>query len=230
LEGTAGGNQVSERHTPIADRTFFFVTFAVKEEAAAFLPHAKTAAHLRTWITGMGRDNAQNAAQAMLARTRPDWVITAGFAGGLDPRLSTGTVIYSAPAGSVVESKLEASGAQRARFHCAGRIAVTAGEKALLRQQTGADAVEMESSVIEEVCREWNIPSAIVRVVSDSAEEDLPLDFNQLLTPRFEIHFGKLARALFLAPGKIPGLIRLQRRTALAATKLAEVLVAITRP
>jgi adenosylhomocysteine nucleosidase len=221
---------VSAGHTRAADRTRFFVTFAVKEEAAPFLRATKTAAHLRAWITGMGRENARHAAQTMLAQTRPDWVITAGFAGGLDPRLTAGTVIYSAPAGSPLESKLEAAGARRARFHCAARIAVTAGEKALLRRQTGADAVEMESSVIEEVCGQWNIPCATVRVISDTAEEDLPLDFNQLLTPGFGIHFGKLARELLFAPGKIAALIRLQRRTASAARKLAGVLVAVTRP
>jgi adenosylhomocysteine nucleosidase len=211
-------------------RTLFVVTFAVKEEASPFLRSAEKAAHLRTLITGMGRDNARKAAQRILAQERPGCVITAGFAGGLNPEIPTGTVIYSALPGSSLASNLEKTGARPVRFHCAERIAVTVEEKALLRQQTGADAVEMESAVIEEVCRESNIPSATVRVISDAAGENLPLDFNQLLTSRFQIHFGKLARELLVAPGKIPALLRLRKQTARAARRLAATLLAVTRP
>ena len=73
------------------------------------------------------------------------------------------------------------------------------------------------------------MPSAIVRVILDGAEEALPLDFNQLMGEDQRITSGKLALALAKAPSKISGLLRLQRQSRAAAKRLAEVLSQILR-
>ena len=88
-----------------------------------------------------------------------------------------------------------------------------------------ADAVEMESEVIQGICHERGIPCATVRVISDAAHEDLPLDFNQLAKPDLRLDYGKLLWAVAKAPGKIPALLRLQRNSTQAAQRLAEALV-----
>jgi adenosylhomocysteine nucleosidase len=97
-------------------------------------------------------------------------------------------------------------------------------EKTELRRTTGVDAVEMESEVIHTICRERGIPCATVRAISDSANDDLPLDFNQVSNPDLSLNYGKLAGALLRQPGKIPALLRLQRNCKLAAQRLADVL------
>jgi hypothetical protein len=152
-------------------------------------------------------------------------VLTCGFAGGLDPVLELASVVWDADAGFPGAAWLRDSGAVPGRFHCENRVAVTAVEKKALRQRTGADVVEMESGVIRRLCRERGIPSATVRVVSDTAGEDLPLDFNSLTTPDLRLDPMKLAFALIRAPGRIPELLRFQRRVSRAANRLAEVLV-----
>ncbi len=179
-------------------------------------------------VTGMGRENAARGSEKAL-EIRPAMVLTCGFAGGLDPALPVGTVVFDADPGFPLTDRLVAAGAVPVHFHCADRVAVTLAEKAALRRSTGADAVEMESSVIRAMCRELGIPSATVRVVSDAAGEDLPLDFNALMTAGMDIHFGKLAWGLVRSPGKIPELMRFQKRVARAADQLAETLSRMRR-
>ena len=116
------------------------------------------------------------------------------------------------------------AGAKPARFYCSDRIATTAVEKSKLRAETAADAVEMESAAVHAICRERGIPCATVRVISDAAGEDLPLDFNQLARPDMSLDYLKLAGAIAKAPGKIGALMNLQRKTRAAGENLAQVL------
>jgi hypothetical protein len=134
-----------------------------------------------------------------------------------------GTVLFSSSDDELARC-LRSAGALPARFHCAERVATTAREKRALHEQTGADAVEMESAIICSVCGRQGIPNATVRVILDIATEELPLDFNVLMNARQELAPGKLALALLRQPQKIPALLRLQRRSAAAAGALAKVL------
>jgi nucleoside phosphorylase len=173
-------------------------------------------------------------------------VLTCGFAGGLNPDLKLGDVVFEIHSSSSrresaqtkTEEELEptdvgcyerlmVAGAMPAKIFCADRIATTAAEKKKLRDDTGADAVEMESAAIHAVCRDCGIPCATVRVISDTVSEDLPLDFNALAKPDKSLDFGKLAWAIARSPGKIGALMALQKKTSFAAEKLAVVLARV---
>jgi adenosylhomocysteine nucleosidase len=203
------------------------VCFAVKEEAGAFQRLVAGRRELHVLLVGMGKRNAQRAIRAALAVERPALVLTCGFAGGLSPRWATGTVLFEADPQTGLEPALLAAGAKRARFHCAERVAATAEEKRALLAATGADAVEMESQIIRAVCRELKIPCATVRVILDPAQEDLPLDFNQIMTPEQTLDYGKLALALAKSPGKVGPLLKLQRQSKAAAEQLGQILAGV---
>jgi hypothetical protein len=202
------------------------VTFAVKEEMK-FFPGGPG---IRRYITGMGRDNAENAITAALEQIHPRLVLTCGFAGGLNPVLKSNEIVFSADDGSPVYDTLKNAGGTPVSFFCARRVAITSEEKQRLWRGMGSDAVEMESESIRDYCRERDIPSATVRVISDTALEDLPLDFNTLLSPAQKIHYGKLTWALVRAPFKLAELLAFQQKTVDAAKSLGEFLTKVLQP
>jgi adenosylhomocysteine nucleosidase len=199
------------------------VCFALEEEAGPFRRLAARMPDVTVLITGIGAKNAETAVRRFLSEHLTKRVFTCGFAGGLNPELQAGDVVYMTgyPA---LEEKLVEADATLATYISVPHIVTTVAEKKQLRVKTGADVVEMESEVILAVCREKKIPCAMVRAISDTANEDLPLDFNQLSKPDMSLHYGKLARAVARSPLKIGALVRLHRKTSYAAQQLANVL------
>jgi nucleoside phosphorylase len=227
------------------------ITFAVKAESRPFSRWLLKSEVARAWaapvggppapereaphkvnvvLTGIGPGSAEQALRRVLTGPLPARTLTCGFAGGLNPSLPFGAVVFSADEDFDLGSALVTAGARPARFHHADRVMVTAAEKRMLRQTTGADAVEMESETIRLICREHGIPSATVRVISDVADEDLPLDFNRVMDLTARLRYDRLVVALLKSPKRIPGLIRLGFRARRAARELADVLSAALRP
>lgn len=200
-----------------------FVFFALEEEASFFQRVVADRPDVIVLLTGIGKKNAETVSRERILKCSPKLVLTCGFAGALNEELNLGDVIFTTE-DEILCNKLMAIGVKPAKFCCSERIATTVREKAGLRQKSGADAVEMESDAIQSICRERGIPCATVRVISDTAGEDLPLDFNQLSKPDMNLDYGKLAWAIAKSPGKIVGLLRLQKRCRFAAENLAEIL------
>jgi hypothetical protein len=228
------------------------ICFALKEEAVPFRKIAAGKSGITILLTGIGRQNAKKSLrefllnwgmhasgvqfsasrrkhsgatpeQARETRALPELVLTCGFAGGLNPELKLGDVVFET-SDETLRTKLLGAGAKQLKIFCADRIATTVAEKKKLRDETSADAVEMESAAIHAICRERGIPCATIRVISDTANEDLPLDFNALSKPDKNLDFGKLFLAVARSPGKIPALMQLQKKTKFAAEQLAMVL------
>lgn len=203
------------------------ITFAVKEEARPFQKLLAGNPQLQVLITGIGGRNAERAVRAALGAGRPELLLSCGFAGGLAPGLPRGTVVFAADADFRLTPALLSCGARPVQFYCARKVIPTVQEKRALRNSTGADAVEMESEIIRGVCRQEQLPSATIRVISDAADDNLPLDFNQLLTPDQNISYVRLGWAVLSSPRCVPGLLKLRRQTRAAAERLAAVLAKI---
>jgi adenosylhomocysteine nucleosidase len=210
-------------HQPIEDHQMdILVTFAVPEEARYF--RRKKIPNVRILVTGMGATVAAEKFRAALDTGKPDLVLTCGFCGGLNPDHQGGRVIGNHDAAPDVAACFGDASVCSGRFHTSNRVATTAAEKSKLFSDTQCDAVEMESGAIRSVCDAESIPVAIVRVISDTAKEDLPLDFNKLMNSKGGIQFGRLALELAKHPRLIPKMMRLQKRTAAASKLLAEAL------
>ena len=205
-------------------REFTLVSFAVKEEAVPFRRLVLGRPDISILVTGMGRKNAAQAIRQTLAQQTPELMITAGFAGGLAKSLAANTVLFDSRNAPHLDPLLRTAGAIPGKFECSNRVAATAAEKQQLYATSGADAVEMESAEIATVAREAGIACATVRVILDTADSDLPVDFNALLTADLRLSGTKMALAILRSPSLIPKLIRFQKESGVAAEALAQVL------
>lgn len=210
-----------------ASRALTLVCFAVPQEAKPFQKIIRGRDDIHVLLTGMGARNAERAVRQALQTIQPKRIFSCGFCGALDSNLKIGDVVFANGASPQVVERVQSRGAMSAVFTCAERVVVTRAEKSALRARIKADVVEMESAIIERVCREAGIECVTLRVISDTANEDLPLDFNALMTPEQKLSSTKLALAILKAPQRIPALIRLGKNSALAAQRLADVLAAL---
>ena len=153
---------------------------------------------------------------------RASHVFSIGFCGALDPALLIGDIVVS---GEGFVGPTERF--RRAEIWSADRVAVTSKEKRQLRHRSGAAVVEMESAAVAEKAREWGLPFRAVKAVSDTADEDLPLDFNLFRDRNGRFQTSRIAAAGFLRPfTTMPALLRLNRNCRRAAESLGEFLAA----
>jgi adenosylhomocysteine nucleosidase len=209
----------------------YLVCFAVKEEAKPCRHLLSGRSDIEIVLTGMGMQQAGASVRHALMHHSPQIVFSCGFAGALRQDLQPGTVIFDrATTGLSWVPQLESLGARPALFASIDRVVTTAKEKAALRATSGCDAVEMESEAIREACAARGLECVTLRVISDAADDDLPLDFNLITGPDGRLNSTRLTGAILRAPWKIPALLRLGRNSALAARGLAHVLSAILKP
>ncbi len=113
--------------------------------------------------TGIGPASAERAIRELLAHENPRRVISAGFAGGLDPALRAGDTLTADFPTPLIFSKaipLE-----------------TPAEKIAAFRETGARIVDMETDILGAACAGAGVPLCAIRAVSDSADESLPVPF-----------------------------------------------------
>ncbi|MCD6338464.1 MAG: hypothetical protein J7M29_03665 [Verrucomicrobia bacterium] len=199
-----------------------WVCFAVRAEARPLLAWAARRPGISILLTGIGPERAARTLRSRLAAARPRLVVSAGFAGGLNPDLPLGATLASGPP-ELIEP-FRAAGAREGKFASSPRVATTPEEKAALRKQTGADAVEMESTAILRECAAAGAPALVVRVISDPANRLLPLDFNRAVDGQGRPRPLFFAKKLLRRPGTAIDLLRFSREARFAARRLAEVL------
>ena len=176
--------------------------------------HAREASHHgQRWLlvaNGPGSDLARKAFETASARARINSVVSTGYCGALDPSLAVADIFVPKTPADLLT---------------ADRVITTCREKAQLRAQTGASAVDMEAATVRECAAAAGLRFHCVRVVSDTAHEDLPLDLNQARNADGRFSARKiLVSALRRPVRRLPALIRLARDSARASETLGEYL------
>jgi len=183
------------------------ICFAVAQEKQYF--HVRESVH--ALVTGMGASAAGCNLARLLEVHHPRLIVAAGFAGGLNPELKG----------------LNLSGPEalfHGKIHSASKVLVTPLEKASLRRESNADAVDMESAAVRSVAKKRGIPMVALRVITDPYDEALPLDFNQFMNTAGSMRYGRFACHLLRKPITVLRLIQFQKKLNYAAQRLGATL------
>ena len=158
-------------------------------------------------VAGAGGEAAGRATRLLIDGHRPRVIVSAGFAGGLDPSLARGTVIYpwravSRAGGPVIDLAATGQGIATAAASTADSTAgsatshddlaivsvdtvvTTAAAKRDLAVATGASLVDMETYAVATVALAAGLACVSIRVISDDASQDLPKEIAALVQPQ----------------------------------------------
>ncbi len=152
--------------------------------------------------SGVGEAAAAEATRALIQGHEPRWIVSAGFAGGLDDRLQQNDILMADSIAALDGRQLALDlklppGALGPRVHAGrllsvDRVIQQPDEKRRLGQQHGALAVDMETWGVAEACRAGNTRFLSVRVISDTVDRTLPRDIDKLVQQKSNA--GRLGR------------------------------------
>jgi adenosylhomocysteine nucleosidase len=200
-------------------RIAVIVATTTEAVAAAALPGAVCV------VSGPGGVRAVDAMRRAVREHRPELIISAGFAGAIDPAL---------PAGDVIRPTrlLDATGDAVTLDDPAGdgrtlvsldRVA-SAQDKALLRQRLGADAVDMESFALAVEAARGMVPMRVIRAISDPADFALPPASIDWIDPTGQPRIGAVLRWTGLRPARLRLLMHLRDHANVATRRLSAAL------
>ncbi|MDB5353346.1 MAG: nucleoside phosphorylase [Planctomycetota bacterium] len=182
-------------------------------------------------IAGPGRKAARRGTQLLLGGHRPQWILSAGFGGALNPDLHRNDLVFGTevidPEGNRLTIDLTLHDQESTSRVVTGAIVTsdaivrTAAEKAALRARTGADVVDMESSAVAAVCSERNVRFLAIRVISDEAGTDLPAEIATILGRSGGYRVGAALGAIWRRPSSLKDMWALREHAVAAADRIS---------
>ena len=184
-------------------------------------------------LTGIGPANAARSIRDFVEKV-PDLCIASGLAGGLKHQHRPGDILAARSARAesskpVYESDkglftaaVECGAKPVEQFISSERVVRTVQEK--LRLSASADAVDMESFAIMKGMSGLGVPCVAVRSVADSAEMNVPCDFDRALDHSGRISIARVLGQVACDPRQAWPLARLGMRSSRAAASLARYL------
>jgi adenosylhomocysteine nucleosidase len=161
------------------------IAFALEFESAVFAAKQDRRLRVATWLLGaMGAGTAEVLTKKLVS-TKPQLIVSAGFAGGLQPGFAVGDLVlgenYSDPA---IASRLNLGPRwHRGNLFTAEAIVEKSEEKRKLGAETGCVMADLETAHLARVCAEHQISMLSVRCISDAVEDDMPVPAAVLLNP-----------------------------------------------
>ena len=174
---------------------------------------------------GPGPKLAARAAEVIKEHHDLKGLVSIGFCGALNPALSACDIFVANQLHGVAQPLgVPRSETRPGKLLSIDRVAATAEEKRTLFEQTHADAIEMEAAALAAKAQQWQIPCYAIKVVTDTASETFPLDFNRLRDPEGRFSRSKIFAAALRRPSAFPALLNLNQRCNQASQALGDFL------
>lgn len=179
--------------------------------------------------SGPGANLASLATHVLLDGHQPDWVLSVGFSGALQPHLKVGDLVVADAIvdregkGLKVDVRMQSvpkEGLYVGKFVNVDQIVRTVAEKQSLAETSGAIAVDMESLAVARVCAERSIKFMAVRVISDDMSKDLPAEIMTVFGNTGFLRAGAVLRALWNRPSSWSDMWQLREQSVQAAARL----------
>jgi len=170
---------------------------------------------------GIGSEMARRAAEAVINLYQPAVVISAGFAGGLDPNLKAGQMLTPRHVIDAGDGSRTDSGAGEGVLISVESVADVA-QKAKLAKAYGAHAVDMEAAAVARSVEAHGIKFLACKVISDTHDSHVPPLMHFVKNGQF--HTGRFIAHVAIRPWLWPAVIKLARNSAVASKVLSEAL------
>lgn len=179
--------------------------------------------------SGAGAALASRAAQTLIDGHSPQWVLSVGFSGALQPHLKVGDLVVANAIvnvegkGLALDVQMQSSpseGLYVGKCLNTNHIVRTVTEKTQLGATSGAIAVDMESLAVARVCAERKIRFMSVRVISDDLSKDLPEEVLSVFGSTGYLRAGAVFSALWKRPGSWKDMWSLREQSMEAAARL----------
>jgi adenosylhomocysteine nucleosidase len=195
--------------------------------------------------TGIGKKNAVASLTSVAERFPLRMILSIGYAGGLDPDLDVGDLLIAdiilEAAGNpsqgpfltswAIDPALVARAmalpvrqnakAARGRLLTVEQVVTHPELKQKLYEQTGALAVDMESSALVDLAQERQIPFLSIRAISDTANQEL-LDVSPFVSPDGEVSTLKAGWYVVTHPGSLKPLNTIRQHASRATNVLTD--------
>jgi adenosylhomocysteine nucleosidase len=171
---------------------------------------------------GIGAEAARRACEAAIKLYQPSLVISAGFAGALDPELDVGRMLTP----RVV---IDANDGSRTEVGSGNGVLVSfnavadAKQKVKLGKAYGADAVDMEAAAVARGADAHGLPFVAVKAISDDAGFEMPA-LDKFIARDGQFQAGRFVLFAAVRPWLWPGVIRLRANTQKASSALCRAL------
>lgn len=172
---------------------------------------------------GIGENAARRATEAVITLYHPLQVMSAGFAGALDPKLRVGDIfvpgrVLDARDCCTVETIAGGNGILVSASYIAG-----VKRKATLAANFGAQAVDMEAAAVARGAQARGVPFSAVKAISDEPNFEIPamnrfVVSNGAMQGQFQT--GKFVAFAVIRPWIWPSLIAVARKSYKASKAL----------